>query len=252
MGWADLARIINTHWGKPASSDPSSLWYNCKLLGRKVKPETRPDYYPALALINDTLEADVLNCWRLLLKTHDLDAYFDSLDAIPTGPELFALAEVLVSRWALTHAHDIATLTDEYWEGPTSSLPTRTDDDSDSDEPLQHKRDRRHSKPDPTSKNTKTKQSRKRRKTEVSPEQLKGFRGDHCLANSIVRLRDSLWHYEFVYAIADGDIGRAMKVMSAWLFTFTGSGAAKYATELLELSAGFLYEFPPELQEALM
>lgn len=64
MGWADLARIINTHWGKVSSSDPSSLWYNCGLLGRKVKPEVRPEYYPALALILDTLEADVLDCWR--------------------------------------------------------------------------------------------------------------------------------------------------------------------------------------------
>lgn len=67
MGWADLARIINNYWGKPASSDPSSLWYNCGLLGRKVKPGARPEYYLALALVFDTLEADVLDCWRFVL-----------------------------------------------------------------------------------------------------------------------------------------------------------------------------------------
>jgi hypothetical protein len=64
MGWADLARIINNYWGRPASSGPSSLWYNCGLLGRKVKPGARPEYYPALGLVFDTLEADVLDCWR--------------------------------------------------------------------------------------------------------------------------------------------------------------------------------------------
>ncbi|QRW11529.1 transmembrane protein [Ceratobasidium sp. AG-Ba] len=37
-----------------------------------------------------------------------------------------------------------------------------------------------------------------------------------------------------------------------WLFTFTGSKASKYATELLELACGFIYEFPPELKNTLM
>ncbi|QRV81726.1 hypothetical protein RhiJN_09741 [Ceratobasidium sp. AG-Ba] len=74
------------------------------------------------------------------------------------------------------------------------------------------------------------------------------FRGDCVLANSILRLRDSLWHYEFIYAVADGDIGRAMQVMSVWQFTFTGSGASKYSTELLSLACSFLYEFPESLR----
>jgi hypothetical protein len=64
MGWADLARIIATHWGKEMTRDPSSLWHNSTLLGRKVKPVERPEYYPAQALVFDTLEADVLDCWR--------------------------------------------------------------------------------------------------------------------------------------------------------------------------------------------
>lgn len=37
-----------------------------------------------------------------------------------------------------------------------------------------------------------------------------------------------------------------------WQFTFAGSGASKYSTELLELACGFLYEFPPALQNALL
>ena len=37
--------------------------------------------------------------------------------------------------------------------------------------------------------------------------------GDRVLANSILRMRDSMLHYEFQCAISDGDIGRAMNVM---------------------------------------
>ncbi|KAG9090825.1 hypothetical protein FRC06_000864 [Ceratobasidium sp. 370] len=188
------------------------------------------------------------NCWRLLLKTDDLDDYFSSLPQLPTGPELFELAEKLVLRWASTHAHNIATLSGEYWDGPTGSAPSPARD-SESDEPMDYKRNKKRLRSDPAQQ--KSTRVRKKRKTEVSPEQLKGFQGDHCLANSIVRMCDSLWLFEYLYAIADGDIGRAMHVMSAWQFTFTGSGACKYATELLELACGFLYEFPPALQDAL-
>lgn len=69
MGWADLARILSTHWGQTASRDPSTLWHNSSLLGRKVKPADRPEYYPAQALVFETLEADVLDCWRYVKLT---------------------------------------------------------------------------------------------------------------------------------------------------------------------------------------
>lgn len=39
------------------------------------------------------------------------------------------------------------------------------------------------------------------------------FEGDQVLANTGLRMRDSL-HYEFRCAISDGDIGRAMNVMA--------------------------------------
>ncbi|KAG8793903.1 hypothetical protein FRC12_001205 [Ceratobasidium sp. 428] len=232
MGWADLARIINNFWGKPASSDPSSLWRNCELLGRKVKPGRRPDYYPAHALVLDTLEADVLDCWRLLLNTKDLEDYFSSLETLPTPAELLTLAEKLVMRWASTHAHDIATHSDTYWDGPCVNDDLSDSSGSDSFVPLA---------------------SRQSATRKLYPTGDLGFRGDHCLANGILRMRDLLWHLEWDYAIADGDIGRAMQIMAAWQFTFVGGvKGSKYATELLTLSAEFLYEFPPSLQEAVM
>jgi hypothetical protein len=38
--------------------------------------------------------------------------------------------------------------------------------------------------------------------------------GDQVLANAILRMRDSMTHYEFHHALADGDIGRALNIMA--------------------------------------
>ena len=38
--------------------------------------------------------------------------------------------------------------------------------------------------------------------------------GDQILANSLLRMQDSMLHYEFNHAISSGDIGRAMNAMA--------------------------------------
>ncbi|KZV86744.1 hypothetical protein EXIGLDRAFT_621471 [Exidia glandulosa HHB12029] len=63
MGWADLARVISTHYGRNAAGDPSTFKHVNVLLKRRVKDEDRPDFYPALKLVSETLKADTLNCW---------------------------------------------------------------------------------------------------------------------------------------------------------------------------------------------
>lgn len=67
MGWADLERVLNTHWG-PESGDTlgdlSTFQAVNELLGRKVKDIARPDYYPAQQLIFDNLQIEVLDCWK--------------------------------------------------------------------------------------------------------------------------------------------------------------------------------------------
>ena len=66
MGWADLERVLSTHWGTSHANDLSTYHSTNVLLGlgRKVKDVKRPDYYPAQHLVFDTLQAEVLDCWK--------------------------------------------------------------------------------------------------------------------------------------------------------------------------------------------
>ena len=54
----------------------------------------------------------------------------------------------------------------------------------------------------------------------ASEDSTEPFAGDETLANSILRMRDSLLHYEFQSAVADGDIGCAMNVMAVSVHEF--------------------------------
>ncbi|KAG8711444.1 hypothetical protein FRC08_015873 [Ceratobasidium sp. 394] len=215
MGWADLARLISSYWGIPNTSDPSTFWHNAALLNSKVKPVDRPDYYPAQRLVFDTLEADVIDCWRLMIGTHDLNTYFNGLRDPPTAVDLFNASKRLVNQWASTRAHTAAMTSGKYWDGPKST-------------------------PNDLESNHFTQESDGER-----------FLGDACLATSILRLRNSLLHREYIWSVADGDIGRTMQIMWSWLFSFAGSSKSKYTNELLELACGFLFEFPERLQTAL-
>jgi hypothetical protein len=67
MGWADLERVLSTHWGPDsgdADGDISTFQAVNILLGRKVKDMKRPDYYPAQHLIFDNLKLEILDCWK--------------------------------------------------------------------------------------------------------------------------------------------------------------------------------------------
>ncbi|KAI0309531.1 hypothetical protein OF83DRAFT_1071913 [Amylostereum chailletii] len=177
MGWADLERILATHWGI-SHSDLTSFVAMNNIFGRKVTNSKRPDYYPAQHLVFDTLMAAIIDCWRTHLGVKDLDAYFAS--------------------------------------HPTTDPPVTQDANT------------------------------------VPPGERSPFIGDQVLANEVLRMRDSMWHYVFQWAISDGDIGHAMNVMAIWTFTFMGCGKTKYTNELLELACNFLMEYSPELCLAIM
>jgi len=64
MGWADLKWVLSTHWGTSQANDLSMCHSTNVLLGRKVKDIKWLDYYPAQHLVFDTLQAEVLDCWK--------------------------------------------------------------------------------------------------------------------------------------------------------------------------------------------
>ncbi|KAI0693209.1 hypothetical protein BC835DRAFT_1491070 [Cytidiella melzeri] len=220
MGWSDLERILDTHWGPKSCSkesevrieDVSTFSFVNELLGRKVKNMKRPDYYPAQALVFDTLRAEVLECWREHYQTDDLGVYMVTRQ--PTLDELLQDAQHLVNTYLTTASAECA-LHGRLAETLFSAGSQWTSPFQGSSAP-------------------------------AAP------RGDQVLANTILRMRDSMLHYEFQSAIADGDIGRAMNVMAVWVFTFCGSGRSKYTNELLEVACNFEYEYSNKLKTAIM
>ncbi|KAJ7083313.1 hypothetical protein B0H15DRAFT_952006 [Mycena belliarum] len=222
MGWADLERILSTHWGRTATNsetgDMSSFYFINTILKRKIKDVKRPDYYPTQNFIFDTLRAEIIDCWKIHLGTDDLNVYFT---ANPIDVEdLIKLARELVSLYLTTAASEMARTG---YEGHKFTVGdpwvTRNLDEDAMD---------------------------------VDKPEKEQPRGDAVLANTILRLRDSMLHYEFQHAVSDGDIGRAMNVMAVWTFTFPGCGKNKYANELLEITCNFEYEYSPELQDVTL
>jgi hypothetical protein len=206
MGWADLERILKTHWG--LADDLSGFCATNILLGRKVKNTERPDYYPAQHLVFDNLKAEVLDCWRFVkfqteihdiklrlyhgitrikLNITDLNEHF-RLHATPVE-DLLADAQAICQQYISASAAEDALHPNPWshakfpigdkWTRPMPPVDT--------------------SKPQPT-------------------EPTEPFTGDQVLANTCRRMKDSMLHYEFQCAISDGDIGRAMNVMAVGLF----------------------------------
>jgi hypothetical protein len=69
MGWADLERVLSTHWGKTSGNngehgDMSSFYFTNVILKRKIKDVKRPDFYPTQAFIFDNLKVEILDCWK--------------------------------------------------------------------------------------------------------------------------------------------------------------------------------------------
>ncbi|KAJ7494342.1 hypothetical protein B0H11DRAFT_1717440 [Mycena galericulata] len=222
MGWADLERILSTHWGRTSSNsetgDMSSFYFTNTILKRKIKDVKRPDYYPTQNFIFDTLKAEIIDCWKVYLGTQDLNEYFTAKNI--DIEELLKLSKELVDTYLTTEASEMARegyKDHKFVKGdPWPKLPP-ADDAMDIDDP-----------------------------DDTLPP------GDAVLANTILRLRDMMLHYEFQHAVSDGDIGRAMNVMAVWTFTFTGCGKNKYSNELLEIACNFEYEYSLDLQTTVL
>jgi len=112
---------------------------------------------------------------RTHLKTDDLVAYFS--DKNLSFDDLLAIAEALYVRYFTAEAYDRAIAGGSYASNAfVSGTPWTGISEQEHDN--------------------------------------KPFEGDRTLANAILCMRDSMMHHEFQSAIADGDIGRTMNIMS--------------------------------------
>ncbi|KAG9083064.1 hypothetical protein FRC07_014027 [Ceratobasidium sp. 392] len=76
--------------------------------------------------------------------------------------------------------------------------------------------------------------------------------GDVALGNAILLMRDAFWYLEFATAITEGDIGRVFEIMKVLRFSFWGGGSNNYGNELLEVACNYFYEYPADLQTAIL
>ncbi|KAG8695065.1 hypothetical protein FRC08_008060 [Ceratobasidium sp. 394] len=65
-------------------------------------------------------------------------------------------------------------------------------------------------------------------------------------------MRDTFWYLEFATAVTEGDIGRVFEVIKVLRFSFWGGGATNYGNELLKLACNYFYEYPADLQTAIL
>ncbi|EJD47521.1 hypothetical protein AURDEDRAFT_163392, partial [Auricularia subglabra TFB-10046 SS5] len=226
--YASWAEIMALWWHMAASGDPSAVSHVNVLLKRHVKDVDRPDYYPALRLVSQTLKADVLDCWRHILGVEKLSAAFSN--SIPSYDELLEMSYRLVDEYMTESSAQRAERGQPHTSWGTgrvwspNSQPGADCDLMDVDEAVGS--------------------------DNGAPKTA--FVGDQTLANIIRRKNDFMMQYEFQFAIADGDVGRAVQVIWYWLFTFAGSGHRKYQNEVLELICKFLFEYPEPLWNALL
>ncbi|KAI0043311.1 hypothetical protein FA95DRAFT_411632 [Auriscalpium vulgare] len=135
MGWADLERVLSTHWGESAADDLSSFKSTNIILGRKVKDVKRPDFYPAQHLVFDNLKVEILECWRKCLGVADLEAHFAANNV--EAEDLFTQARELNRRYLTMDAYERALYPDttsadffpigQPWSTPASTQPIAGD-----------------------------------------------------------------------------------------------------------------------------
>ncbi|KAF9001634.1 hypothetical protein BDZ89DRAFT_1244215 [Hymenopellis radicata] len=227
----------------------------------------------------------ILDAWDLYLTGYTgLGPYFEKLaerDALPSLDELLVCADTIVKRYASTAGYRAAvssspvTPPTEYkfpigppWTPTTASDTDHTviqeddganaDTNADTDGEQSDSEDGSGVEAEPvdtteggTGKKKKRKKKKKQKKKTTAGEEEKGFKGDRSLANSILFRRDFLLWIELSYAIADGDIGRVMKVLMIWIFIFAGAGNRNYVNLLLELYCLFRYEASKEMKDAI-
>ncbi|KIJ64811.1 hypothetical protein HYDPIDRAFT_111412 [Hydnomerulius pinastri MD-312] len=259
LGWTDLSRICETHWGDPLTRDPSTLGHSATKIGRRTPSNLKKvDYYPSAELVYTTLDIRILDCWRVYFRTEDIFKHFQQLATqgeLPDYADLEKIARLLFKTYSSASGIHSAFQDAEDISEWGSAIPLGTPWSTDPDSVLVAKAVAV-KKVEITRKvragNTGEGKSKGAQKPKVQARPLDAppvpFKGDRVLAQSIAFMRDALVSREMAYAVAEGDVGRVYEMIKHMLFTFAGSSHSKYTTYLLETICNLELESTPELR----
>ncbi|KAG9092764.1 hypothetical protein FS749_015455 [Ceratobasidium sp. UAMH 11750] len=282
MKWAFLKVIYKTHWSDRTGPDVAvGLRHGLEALGRSFN-HTKCDFYPGhegLKLVFDTLVlTSVLSVVKERLgiatdtgqddqNTHmlsDLRSYFGpgGLHAHFNLPDLLELASSVYDRFMTTSAYldstsmkDLDLDSNQITEALASLMVNmgahkrRSKPQAAGTQPEAEAE----SQMEPTLEadvsmdveNTQGAEKDSDDSQSSGTEDMEGLNptsgvplaklGDPALGNAQLLMRDGFWYLEFVLR-----------------FTFWGGGATNYGNELLELACNYFYEYPADLQSAIL
>ncbi|KAK6969585.1 hypothetical protein R3P38DRAFT_2814150 [Favolaschia claudopus] len=114
----DLNACGSNHYGPAASKDPSSLSRSSNAANMKRPTNLKKcDFYPTSRSMTLIWEAQVLDCWRVVLGVEDLYEHFERLaetNSLPTLDELLVQASILRRRYASQTAYNESLSSSEY------------------------------------------------------------------------------------------------------------------------------------------
>ncbi|KAK6974153.1 hypothetical protein R3P38DRAFT_3332074 [Favolaschia claudopus] len=268
----DLNACASNHYGPAASKDPSSLSRSSNAANMKRPTNLKKcNFYPTSRSMTLIWEAQVLDCWRVVLGVEDLYEHFERLaetNSLPTLDELLVQASILRRRYASQTAYNESLSSSEYEaakaedrapRGSTLASPSSNPNPSppspepevDADMPADGEED---SHPAPEVQTEVDAQasplpSKNEPKTFVEEAD---FDGDRVLSNSILFIMEFGWWIELNYAIPEGDVGRVLEILKIFIFTFAGTAHQNYMRYMLDLYALLEFECSPALKKTLL
>ncbi|CAL1715106.1 unnamed protein product [Somion occarium] len=122
-GWTDLNQLIESHWGKLSSRDPSTLAHNAARIKRPTPSNLKKvDYNSGIDLVYLILDARMLDCWQLYFSQQDIFEYFKKLSdekKVPAFEDLEVAARKLHRAYSSAAWHRTVPLGSP-WTPPTA------------------------------------------------------------------------------------------------------------------------------------
>ncbi|KAH8074206.1 hypothetical protein BXZ70DRAFT_911565 [Cristinia sonorae] len=248
-GWMFLSRTTETHWGSSLTKDPSRLSHSSAKINRKPPTNFKKvDYYPGADTLAVTLQARLLDCWRIEFNVVDLLAHFSELEKsknLPPFDQLRKCAESLNLRYSSRSAYYnvLAGIRGDVWVAPPAQASSLGQQGASPANSLS-----------PSNKPSTATRAKKEKDTLVLPviPATEPYRGDQCLAWSILFMHEAILFQEFIQAVAEGDPGRVYEIFKVMIFSFAGSTHTKYAGYTFEQVCILEFESSPELKNGFL